>query len=77
MINDANIQDLYELVDKKFDKLERLIREQEDRFNTRMEKLEDRVSKNEGIIAKALGAFSVISLFLGSVVAWLWNRIIS
>jgi hypothetical protein len=47
----------------------------EDKVDKRMVELECRVDKLENIQSKLLGGLSIVFLFVGGAVAWVWEKI--
>jgi len=65
MTNDKiTLRDIYEVVEKSNDKMDR-----------RMCELEDRVNCLEDFKARILGMAAVIAAFVGSATAWIWKRV--
>jgi len=62
--NDITLRDIYEVVEKYNEKLDK-----------RMCELEDRVSLLENFKARVLGMAAVIAAFVGSATAWIWKQI--
>jgi len=65
MTNDKiTLRDIYEVVEKYNDKIDK-----------RMCELEDRVNILENFKARVLGMAAVIAAFVGSFTAWIWKRL--
>ena len=64
MIKNITLRDIYEVVNRL-----------EDKMDKRVEILEVRVDKIEDVQAKIIGGVSIIGLFVGGAVTWIWDRI--
>ena len=62
--NDITLRDIYEVVEKYNERLDK-----------RMADLETRVNCLEDFRARILGMAAVIAAFAGSVTAWIWKRV--